>query len=108
MTADIVERDAGAPAVHTLVVRMSLDPTRRADTVQHLQRDVVTWATRQPGFLSGQWLCSPDSTHALGVVTFQTKTDADAAALGPRANQRDDARAWNIDATEIYDQVARA
>jgi len=108
MTAETIEPGTGGDGVHTLVVRMSLDPLRRDDTIRHLRRDVAVWAIGRPGFLSGQWLCSPDSTHALGIVTFQTKTDADAAASGPRANQRDDARAWNIDAADIYDQVARA
>jgi hypothetical protein len=108
MTAEIIEPGTTAVRPHALVVRMSLDPLRPDDTIRHLQRDVAVWATGQPGFLSGQWLCSPDSTHALGIVTFQTSTDADAAAQGPRANQRDDARAWNIDAVDIYDQVARA
>ena len=108
MTTKIIEPGTGAALLHTLVVRMSRDPLRRDDTIRHLQRDVTVWATGQPGFLSGQWLCSPDSTHALSIVTFQTKTDADAAASGPRANQRGDARAWNIDAADIYDQVARA
>jgi hypothetical protein len=108
MTTEILEPGTGAARPHTLVVRMSIDPLRRDDTIRHLQRDVTVWATRQPGFVSGQWLCNPDSTHALGIVTFQTKTDADAAASGPRTNHRDDARAWNIDAADIYDQVARA
>jgi hypothetical protein len=108
MTAEINEPGTATAQVHTLVVRMSLDPLRRDDTIRHLQRDVAVWAAGRPGFLSGQWLCSPDSTQALGIVTFQTKTDADAAAQGPRANQPDNARAWNIDTVDIYDQVARA
>ena len=108
MTNEILEAGAAAARPHALVVRMSLDPVRPDDTIQHLRRDVTAWATRQPGFVSGQWLCNPDSTQALGIVTFKTKPDADAAAQGPRANQPDRARAWNIDAVDIYDQVARA
>ncbi len=92
----------------TLVVQLTLDPARPEQTTRHLREDVVAWATRQPGFVRGQWLRSDDGTSALGVVEFESRELADAAAKGPRSYVRDDSRAWNIERVEVLDEVARA
>ena len=45
--------------MHTMVVRMSIDPERADEAARHLREDVVAWARQQPGFVNGQWLRSP-------------------------------------------------
>jgi hypothetical protein len=94
--------------MHTIVVTMSADPERRAETVTHLQRDVEPWATKQAGFVSGQWLATPDGTQGLGVIVFETREQAELAARGPRSYRRDDERAWNVDRVDVFEQVAHA
>jgi hypothetical protein len=94
--------------MHTMVVTMSLDPDRPQEAAAHLQHDIVPWATRQAGFVSGQWLRSADGSRGLGVVVFQTEPDAQTAAHGPRNYRRDGARAWNIEAVDIFEQASHA
>jgi len=45
--------------MHTIVVRMSIDPDRADEATRHLREDVVAWARQQPGFVNGQWLRRP-------------------------------------------------
>jgi hypothetical protein len=94
--------------MHTVVVRMSTDPSRRADVVRHLRDDIVGWARTRPGFVSGQWLLAADGQHGGGVIVFDSAEAAESAARAPRDYGRDEARAWNIDSVEIYEQVAAA
>lgn len=95
--------------MHTVVVTMSIDPSRRDDVVAHLQRDVAPWAGRQAGFVSGQWLVgTTNSREGLGVIVFETEAAAEAAARGPRSYVRDEGRAWNVERVDVHDQVARA
>ena len=56
--------------MHTMVVRMSIDPARADEAARHLREDVVAWARQQPGFVNGQWLRSPDGSEGIGVVVF--------------------------------------
>jgi Antibiotic biosynthesis monooxygenase. len=49
--------------MHTMVVRMSIDPERADEAARHLREDVVAWARQQPGFVNGQWLRSPDGSE---------------------------------------------
>ncbi len=94
--------------MHTLVVQMSTDPTRPDEVSRHLREDVAGWARRQPGFVAGQWLRSPDGRTATGVVVFTSDDAATAAAQGPRSYPRDDDRAWNIENVAVYQQVTTA
>ena len=94
--------------MHTLVVQMSLDPARPEEAARHLREDVAGWAKRQPGFVTGQWLSSPDGRAGMGVVVFTSEDAAVAAAQGPRGYQRDDDRAWNIEGVTVYHQLATA
>ena len=94
--------------MHTMVVRMSVDPARAGEVARHLREDVAGWARQQPGFVSGQWLCRDGATEALGVVVFASRADADRAAQGPRGYRRDGARAWNIEDVILYEQAASA
>jgi hypothetical protein len=94
--------------MHTIVVTMTADPERRAETVTHLQRDVEPWAKKQAGFVSGQWLATADGRHGLGVIVFATLEEAELAARGPRSYQRDEQRAWNVERVDVFEQVARA
>jgi hypothetical protein len=56
----------------------------------------------------GQWLKTTDGTHAIGVVEFESRELANAAAKGPRSSAHDGSRAWNIDSVDILDEVAQA
>ena len=94
--------------MHTMVVRMSIDPARVAEAERHLREDITGWAKQQPGFVSGQWLRSADGTSGLGVVAFASEDAADTAARGPRGFPRDEARAWNVEDVTVYAQVATA
>jgi hypothetical protein len=94
--------------MHTMVVRMSVDPARTGEVARHLREDVTGWAKQQPGFVSGQWLCRDDDTEALGVVVFASQADAARAAQAPRRYPQDAARAWNIEDVTVYEQLASA
>ncbi len=94
--------------VHTMVVEMSIDPTRVAEVEAHLRDDIVAWARRQPGFVSGQWLRAEDGSSGMGVVVFASGEAAANAAEGPRNFGRDDARAWNVERVTILEQIASA
>ena len=72
--------------MHTMVVRMSIDPERADEAARHLREDVVAWARQQPGFVNGQWLRSPDGSEGIGVVVFASPDAAVSAARGPRSS----------------------
>ena len=94
--------------MHTMVVHMSIDPSGAEVVARHLREDVVGWARRQPGFVSGQWLLDPASRQGLGVVVFSSEAAAEVAARGPRGFPRDDTRAWNVEDVTVYEQVTSA
>jgi hypothetical protein len=94
--------------MHTMVVHMSIDPSRAEVVARHLSEDIVSWARQQPGFVSGQWLLNPGNKQGMGVVVFSSENAATAAARGPLSFPRDDARAWNVENVTIYDQVTSA
>jgi hypothetical protein len=94
--------------MHTIVVRMSIDPSRSAVVARHLREDIVSWARQQPGFVSGQWLLDPGTQQGMGVVVFSSADAATAAARGPRGFPRDEARAWNVEDVTVYEQVSSA
>jgi len=94
--------------MHTMVVRMSVDPARTGEVARHLREDVTGWAKQQPGFVSGQWLARDGGTEALGVVVFASGADAARAAQGPLRYPQDAARAWNIEDVTVYEQLASA
>ena len=105
MTTDTnADMTAGGP--HTLVVQMSLDPERQGEIDRHLREDVAGWAASRPGFVSGQWLRQAGGTRGFGVIVFASRGDAEAAAAGPRGYRPDHHRAWNVDAVDVYGQVA--
>jgi hypothetical protein len=92
--------------VNTLLVTMSVDPSRADLVAQHLREDIVPWARQQRGFVSGQWLLG--AGQGFGVVLFQTGEDAQQAAAGPRAFPYDESRAWNVVDVQVYERVAAA
>jgi hypothetical protein len=94
--------------MHTMVVRMSIDPARADEAARHLREDVVGWARQQPGFVNGQWLRSPEGTEGIGVVVFASPDAAASAARGPRSYLRDDGRAWNVENVTVYEQLVSA
>ncbi len=94
--------------MHTLVVQMSTDPARAEEVARHLREDVAGWAKRQPGFITGQWLRSPDGRAGIGVVVFDSENAATKAAQGPRSYPRDHDRAWNIEDVTVYQQLTTA
>jgi len=94
--------------MHTMVVRMSIDPARAEEAARHLREDVVGWARQQPGFVSGQWLRSPDVSEGMGVVVFTTREAAASAARGPGRYARDPSRAWNVESVTVYEQLTSA
>jgi hypothetical protein len=94
--------------MHTMVVQMSIDPSRTDVVTRHLREDIVSWARQQPGFVSGQWLLGPGQDHGMGVVVFASQDAAAAAAQGPRSFPRDETRAWNVEDVTVYQQVSSA
>jgi hypothetical protein len=94
--------------MHTMVVQMSIDPSRVHVVTRHLREDIVSWARQQPGFVSGQWLLGPGQAHGMGVVVFASEDAATAAAHGPRSFPRDEGRAWNVEDVTVYEQVTSA
>jgi hypothetical protein len=102
------QEDEEEKDMHTLVVQMSTDPSRAEEVGRHFREDVAGWARRQPGFVTGQWLASPDGRTGIGVVVFDSENAAGRAAKGPRSYPRDDDRAWNIEDVTVYEQLASA
>ena len=94
--------------MHTMVVHMSIDPSGAEVVARHLREDIVGWARRQPGFVSGQWLLDPGSKQGMGVVVFSSEDAATVAARGPRSFPRDETRPWNVDDITVYEQVTSA
>lgn len=94
--------------MYTMIVRMSLDPTRLDQVDRHFHEDVVPWATRGDGFVSGRWLRSADGKQGLGILVFESERAAKVAAEGPRRYATVADRAWNIDEVVLFDQVAEA
>jgi hypothetical protein len=94
--------------MHSMVIQMSIDPSRTDLVTRHFREDIIGWARQQPGFVSGQWLLSPGQKQGMGVVVFATEDDAAAAARGPRSTPRDNDRAWNIEDVTVYQQVTSA
>ncbi len=94
--------------MHTMVVRMSIDPSRAEVVARHLREEIVDWARNQPGFVSGQWLLGPDGGDGMGVVVFASQDSAATAAQGPRNFPRDESRAWNVEDVTVYEQVTSA
>jgi hypothetical protein len=84
--------------MHTMVVRMSIDPERADEAARHLREDVV----------NGQWLRSLDGSEGIGVVVFASPDAAASAAHGPRNHPRDDSRAWNVEDVTVYEQLTSA
>ena len=73
--------------MHTMIVRMSVDPARAELVARHFREDIIGWATRQPGFVSGQWLLAAERDHGMGVVIFASEDDASAAAQARAATR---------------------
>jgi hypothetical protein len=76
---------------------MTTDPACSAEVSRHLREDVRGWATRQPGFVSGEWLLSDTQDSGLGLVSFDSAQAASDAAMGPRSGGQGAQRAWNVD-----------
>jgi hypothetical protein len=94
--------------MHTMVVTMTLDAARSDEVDRHFREDVAPWASRQPGFVSGQWLRLSGGAQGFGIVVFDSQEHADAAAIGPRSAPSVEGRAWNTDSVVVFDQVVRA
>ena len=71
--------------MHSMVIQMSIDPSRTDLVTRHFREDIIGWARQQPGFVSGQWLLSPGQKQGMGVVVFATEDAAATAARGPRS-----------------------
>lgn len=94
--------------MNVMLVTLKLDPSRSEEVDRHLREDVVSWATRQAGFVSGQWLRRADGQQGLGVVVFDSEDQANAAAFGPRSQPSVEGRAWNTESVAVFELVAQA
>jgi hypothetical protein len=94
--------------MHTMVVLTSTNPSRADEIARHVREDVIGWAKRQPGFVSGQWLRSADRRGGMGVVVFASEDAATTAAQGLCSYPRDDHRPWNIESVTVYEQLTSA
>jgi Antibiotic biosynthesis monooxygenase len=92
----------------TMVVLMTVDAGRGEEVDRHFRDDVRPWAQSQPGFVSAQWLRLASGDRGMGLVTFETEDQAQAASQGPRSQPRVDGRPWNTDAVEVYAVVTQA
>jgi hypothetical protein len=93
---------------YLLMVTMKVDEARHDLVDAHLRNDVAPWAGRQAGFVSGQWIRLPGGDRAYGLVSFDSAEAAEAAAIGPRAQPADDARAWNTERVDVFEVIASA
>jgi hypothetical protein len=94
--------------VHTIVVRLTLGPARPDEVDRHLREDIVPWARKQAGVVSGQWLRSIDGRTGRGVIVFDSAEAAEAAAAEPRSIAYPPETAWSIAGVEVFHQVAQA
>ena len=88
--------------MNVMLVSLKLDPSRIEEVDRHLREDVMSWATRQTGFVCGQWLRRVDGQQCLGLVVFDTEDQANAAADGPRSQPSLQGRAWNTESVAIF------
>lgn len=92
--------------MNTVIVTMTLDPTRIDDVDRHFRDDVAVWARTRPGFVDGRFLPNEDGTRGMGVVTFESRAQAAAAAVGPR--QAPPSRHGRSSRWELFEQVEQA
>ncbi len=102
------ESSAGSESRGTMVVQMTIEPSRSDEVDRHLRDDVRPWAERQAGFVSGQWIRLADGDRAMGLVVFETEALAREAARGPSMAPRVEGRAWNTDSVQVYAVVTQA
>jgi hypothetical protein len=108
-TRDVPMSDAtaGTESRGTMVVQMTIDPSRSDEVDRHFREDVRPWAERQPGFVSGQWIRLGDGDRGMGLVVFETVALAREAAKGPSMAPRIDGRAWNTDSVHVFTVVTQ-
>ena len=64
--------------MHAVVVRVSIGDTDVAH--KGLREQVVPAASQSPGFVTGHWTQSDDSTNGLSMIIFDSEDNARAAA----------------------------
>lgn len=94
--------------MNATVVTMKIDASRSEDVDRHLREDVVPFAKRQPGFVSGQWLRLADGDRGIGVMVFESEEQANAAARGPGSQPWVEGRPWNIESVAVFELVVQA
>jgi hypothetical protein len=94
--------------MHTMVVRMSIDPSRADEVARHFRYDIVGWAKRQPVSSPANGCAAPTggrvwawSSSPLGKPLPPLRR---ARATTPATNDR----AWNIDSVTVYEQLTSA
>jgi hypothetical protein len=94
--------------MHTMMVRMTIDPHFMSEVTRHFADDVAPWASTRPGFVSGQWLVHEGESAAAGIVVFDSCAAADAAAEQARGSAPSAGSPWSIDDVMVLEQIVVA
>jgi hypothetical protein len=73
--------------MHGLLVEVSIEAGREADSVEFLKANVVPRVREAPGFVSAYWWTSGSGTDGWGLTIFETEEAAKAAAEMAASNQ---------------------
>jgi hypothetical protein len=94
--------------MHTMMIRMTIDPHFMTEVTRHFTDDVAPWARSRPGFVSGQWLVHEGQRSAAGVVVFDSCDAADTAAEQARGAGQSPDSPWSIVDVMVLEQIAVA
>lgn len=93
--------------MHAVVVTVTIDATRTAESDEVLQQHVIPQSKAEPGCVRGMWLRTADETGGRGILIFATEGHAAAAAALIRQTTTTD-QPVNVDSVETFEVVGEA
>jgi hypothetical protein len=94
--------------MHTMIVRMTIDPHFMSAVTRHFTDDVAPWASTRQGFVNGQWLVHEGESAAAGIIVFESCAAADAAAEQVRGAGPSQGLPWSIVDVMVLEQIVVA
>jgi heme-degrading monooxygenase HmoA len=64
--------------MYAVIGKWKMDPSQTADQDSVLHERIVPMVKGSPGFVSGQWTRTTDSTDAVSFIVFEDRGSADA------------------------------
>ena len=85
----------------TMLVSVTVDPTRADEVVRLLRGEMAPWMRQQPGFVSSHWFLSDGLDRCTIIVDFEAPDDARAVADATLALPSHPARSWNVERVDV-------